>query len=391
MALKQIAYKYPCYPNKQQEQQLNIEFNAARAVYNWGLATRKGVYQKKGRSLTYMSKPDGLQKRLTLLKQNPDKYWPEHMGDTGWLKNASLQCLQNKLRDLDSAFMHFFRRLKRNEKPGYPKFKIKGRSNDSVRYNIAHCNYDPNTQRLWLCKQSEKNGFPPLKIKWDRPLPSYPKSCTVSRDSIGQYYIAFTVTMDIEKLPPNGKKVGIDLGVKSVIVTDEGYQSGNPKNTERYAKQLKKLQRQLRLKKKGSKNREKQKLRIAKLHRKIRHSRNHFLHVESKKIILKSDVIAMETLNVKGMLKNKKLSKRIADAGIYEFYRQLEYKADMYGREILKVNQWYPSSKTCSNCGYVYQNLALSERKWKCSECLVVHDRDVNAAKNILHHAITGS
>jgi len=161
---KQRAYKYPCYPNREQEQQLRIEFNAARAVYNWGLATRQGLYKNEKKSISYASKPDGLNKRLTALKKQADEYWPDHMGSPEWLNNASTQCLQNSLRSLDNAYKHFFRRLKNNEKSGYPKFKTKGRSKNSVTYNIVHCTYDHKGQRLWLGKQSRTSGFLLLEL-----------------------------------------------------------------------------------------------------------------------------------------------------------------------------------------------------------------------------------
>lgn len=388
MAIKQLAYKYPCYPNKQQEKQLELEFAAARAVYNWGLATRKGIWEKEKRGIASMSKPDGLGRRLTKLKKKPDEYWPEHMGDTAWLNQASDQCLKNSLRNLDASYKNFFRRVKEGQKPGFPKFKIKGRSRKSVTYNIVHVTYDHDNQQLWLCKQSKQTGFPPLKIKWDRRLPNPPKSCTVSSNSIGKYYISFPVEEDIEALPVVGRMVGVDRGLKDVVVTSDGYKSGNPKNTIRYAKRLKLLQRQLRLKVKGSNNREKQKLKIAKLHRKIADSRNYFLHQETAELIQNADFIGLEKLNVQGMQQNRRLAKGVADASMFELSRQLTYKSDLYGRKVVVIDQWFPSSKTCSGCGHINETLTLATRKWTCSECGMSHDRDINAAKNVLAEAL---
>lgn len=385
---KQRAYKYPCYPNREQEAQLHIEFAAARAVYNWGLATRKGLYEQEAKSISYASKPDGLNKRLTALKKQADEYWPDYMNNPEWLTQASTQCLQNSLRSLDSAYKHFFRRVKANENPGYPKFKIKGRSKNAVTYSIVHCAYDHTSQRLWLSKQSPTSGFPPLRIKWDRPLPSEPVSCNVSQDSIGAYYISFTVTENIVPLPLTGNTVGIDAGLTDTIVTDSGYKSGNPKNTKKYAQQLKKLQRQLRLKTKGSNNREKHKRKIAVVHRKIANSRGHFLHNESIRIIREYDVIGVETLNIKGMLEDGRYSKSVADASLYELQRQLAYKADLYGKQFIKINQWFPSTQQCSSCGHRGRKRPVEERQWDCPECGAHHDRDVNAARNILKEAL---
>jgi len=367
------AYKFPCYPDERQKAQLEIEFAAARAIFNWGLATRKGEYEK---DKTRVSRVD-CNKRLTQLKKHPDEYWPEHMGGTEWLKNASVTVLQYSLINLDTAYKNFFEGTAK-----YPQFKVKGKARNSVTYPISACVYLHEEEKLWLTNQYYRK-MSSLKIKRDRKLPTEPIKVTVSKDRVGNYFISFLVKEDIDPLPKTGKVVGVDVGITDVVITDDGYKSGNPKSTAKYAKKLKKLQRQKRLKEKGSNNQEKLRIKIAKVHKKIADTRLTFLHRESKRLVDEADIISVESLNVQGMMKNRKLSKAIADASMSEFHRQLEYKSQFYGRNFVSIDKWFPSTKTCSSCHHVVDSIPLSDRSWECPECGVKHDRDINAAINI--------
>ena len=224
------AYKFPCYPNEAQQAQLDIEFKAARAVYNWALATCSGEYKEHGKSLNY----NKLNKRLTLLKQQPDEYWlDDHLGHSSWLQNASSQVEQYALKNLTTAFKNFFRRVAKGENPGHPKFKIKGRSNNSVTYPMIACKYNHERKEFWVPKCATKK-FSPLKIKWDRrKLPDSVGdmiTTTISRDNIGKYFISFAVDEPVTPLEKHGLIVGVDVGITDVVVTSESYKSGNFKD-----------------------------------------------------------------------------------------------------------------------------------------------------------------
>lgn len=225
----------------------------------------------------------------------------------------------------------------------------------------------------------------PLTIRWSRPLPegTRPSTVTVSRDTAGRYFVSILVEEDIQPLPPSEQAVGIDLGVHDVVVLDTGEKVGNPKFFHQDEQRLAKAQRRLARKQKGSKNREKARITVARIQARISDRRRDFLHKLSTRIIRENQTVCIESLNVKGMVKNRKLAKAIADVGWGEFVRQLTYKAEWYGRTLVAIDKWYPSSKRCCDCGHVLSSLALDTRHWSCPECGCVHDRDVNAAKNI--------
>jgi putative transposase len=241
-------------------------------------------------------------------------------------------------------------------------------------------------EKLTLAKHRE-----PLPIVWSRPLPKdcKPSRVTVSKDRRGRYFVSILVEEEIQPLAPTEKAVGIDLGLKSFLVTSDGETRSNPKYYARDEKKLARAQRKHARKKKGGKNREKARHKVAKLHARIAETRRDFQHQASTKLIRENQVICLETLTVKGMLKNHCLAKAISDVGWSGFVRQLEYKARWYGRTIVKIDRWYPSSKTCSACKYVFEELTLDIREWMCPQCGTCHDRDSNAACNVLTEGLS--
>lgn len=214
-------------------------------------------------------------------------------------------------------------------------------------------------------------------------MPSVPSTVTVSKDSAGRYFVSCLCEFEPVSLPITAKTVGIDVGLTDLFVTDNGYKTGNPRHTAKYAKCLALLQRRLSKKKKGSKNRAKARVKVARIHAKIADCRMDNLHKLSRKLINDNQVVCIESLKVKNMIRNSKLSKAIADASWGEFVRQLEYKGEWSGRSVVAIDRFFPSSKRCSGCGYTLPKMALNVRSWTCAECGAHHDRDVNAAKNI--------
>jgi putative transposase len=359
MPLVKRAYYYRFYPTAEQAKQLAHTFGCARFVYNWGLATKSAAYEADQTKINYVA----LSSKLTELKK---------AGEHHWLKEVSSVVLQQALRHLDNAFVNFFKGLAQ-----YPNFKKKHHK-QSATYTASGFQYKDG--QLFLAKQSQ-----PLNIRWSRPLPSTPTTVTVSKDAAGRYFVSCLCECETQLLPVSPKAVGIDLGIKSVITTDTGWESGNPKYTQRYELKLAKAQRALAKKKLGSQNRLKTKRKVARINAKIADSRRDFTHKLTTQLIHENQVICMETLRVKNMVKNPKLAKVISDSNWGELSRQLEYKAHWYGRTLVKVDQWFASSKQCStpDCGFKLDHLPLSVREWRCPRCGTVHRRDQNAAGNI--------
>jgi putative transposase len=353
------AYQYRFYPTPEQAHNLACTFGCARFVYNWALKLRKTAYFQEGKKVTH----NQLCAALTALKKEEG---------TAWLKEVSAVPLQQALRHLDTAFTNFF-----EGRAEYP-VKKKKHGVQSASYTSNAFTWDGTA--LTLAKQQE-----PLAIEWSRPLPDgcEPGSVTVTKDKAGRYFVSILVEEEIAPLPPTTKTVGIDLGLKSFLITSDGETIANPKYYAHDEKKLAKVQRQHAKKKKGSKNREKARQKVAKVHARIADTRRDFQQQTSTRLIRENQVICLETLAVKNMLKNHKLAKAIADVGWSEFVRQLEYKAAWYGRTLVRIDRWYPSSKTCSVCGFVLAELDLEVREWTCPACGVWHDRDVNAARNI--------
>ena len=359
------GYKYKLIPNQEQRETLSKYFGCVRFIYNWGLEKKIETYKESGKSISYVQ----LSRELTLLKQQKE---------FAWLKECSSDSLIQSLRNLETAFSKFF---KKNAK--YPKFKSKKHSIDSVKF-MQHVHFDfvnwtvklPKIGKVDLCKN---RTFNQATCKQG--------TTTVSRDHCGTYWCVVTVG-DLQEMPSKAEiskdsSVGIDLGIKDYAILSDGRKFSNPKHLENTKKRLAHLQKVLARKENGSKNYEKMRIKVAKCHRKIANKRNNSLHNISSYIVNNYKTICLEDLNVKRMMHNHHLARAIQDASWGEFTRQLQYKSDWNGDNIIYIGRFEPSSKTCHNCGYVNHNLKLSDRKWVCPQCGEHLDRDINAAINI--------
>ena len=286
--------------------------------------------------------------------------------------------LQQSLRHLEKGFVNFF-----EGRAQYPTYHQKQKRQSATYASKA---FIWNGSTLTLAKHKE-----PLNIVWSRPFPdgSKPSSVTVSKDASGRYFVSILVEENIPPLPMTEKSIGIDLGLKSFLITSDGETIDNPKYYARAEQKLATLQRKHARKKKGSKNRDKARRQVAKHHARIADMRKDFQHQLSTRLVRENQTICLETLAVKNMVKNQCLAKAISDVGWGEFVRQLEYKAKWYGRTVVKIDRFYPSSKTCGACGFVLEELGLEVRAWVCPHCGVCHDRDINAAKNIVTEGLS--
>ncbi len=364
----EYVYRYRLYPNKEQEKFLNIQFGHCRFVYNKLLGISKKEFEEQGIKWNYYE----YKKKLPQLKEE----YP-------FLKEANSQSLQESVKNLDRAYKSFFK-----GEAGFPKFKKK-KSRQTVHI----------PQHFEIERVSKKRGLlkiPKLKtkipIKMHRDIEGQIRIISITKTPDGRYYLNVLTKREIQPLKPTNKTAGIDVGIKEFAIIYDGeniYHIENPKYLQKAEKRLIKLQRQLSRKQKGSKNWEKARQKVARLSSKIVNQRKDFLHKVSAVITKQYDAIVVESLNIKGMIQNKKLSKQIADVSWYEFVRQLEYKARWYGRKIIKADRFYPSSKRCSVCGYKNNQLTLSVRKWQCPVCGTKHDRDENASKNLYHIGLT--
>lgn len=351
------AYKYRFYPTPEQTELLAQTFGCVRFVYNAILRWRTDAFYQRQEKIGYV----GASTRLTEIKKDPE---------LAFLSDVSCVPLQQCLRHQQTAFKNFF-----EGRTKYPVFKSK-RHRQSAEFTRSAFKYRDG--KLYLAKSKT-----PLDIRWSRELPGEPSTVTVSKDSAGRYFVSCLCEFEPSKLPVTPNMTGIDLGLKDLFVTDKGERVGNPRHTAKYAARLAKAQRRLSKKKLGSANRAKARQKVAKLHAKISDCRQDNLHKLSRRLINENQVICVESLKVKNMIRNPKLSKAIADAGWGEFVRQLAYKAEWAGRSLVAIDQWFPSTKRCSDCGHTLSSLPLSVRKWDCPECGAHHDRDHNAAINI--------
>ena len=354
------AYKFRFYPEVQQVEQLAKEFGCARFVWNQGLLRREYAFQQWGVSL---SSAYEISSQITGLKK---------LESHAWLKDATAGVLQQKLIDQDKAFDNFFK-----GRAKFPKFNKKSHA-QGVRYQMDQRTVLNNYRAGELLKLPKLGE---LKVKWSQVPGGIPKMVTVSKSASGKYFVGFMCEVEQDLMPITGKIVGIDVGIKDVVVSSDGFHSGAPKYTYYYQRRLKKAQRILSRKKKGSNGWHKQRLVVARLHETITNSRKDFLHKLTTKLVSENDVICVEDLNVSGMLKNRKLSKAVADVGLFELNRQIEYKSQWYGKKVIKIGRWIPSTKTCSSCGAM-KPMKLSERVYECG-CGLSLDRDLNAAINI--------
>jgi putative transposase len=363
--IQKRAYKDRIYPTNEQKRILARTFCCCRFVYNWGLLQKTVAYYHQQRRLSY----NDLSEALTALKKQEGSLW---------LSEVSSVPLQQALRHLDRAFLNFF-----EGRAAYPTFKKK-RNQQAATYAANAFRWDG--KQLTLAKMDE-----PLSIAWSRPLPNgcKPSSVTVTKDGADRYFVAILVEEDIAHLPQTDATIGADVGLKSFVVLSDGEVVGNPKFFHKDEKKLAKAQRRHAKKQKGSKNRDKARKKVARIHARITDRRRDFSHKLSTRLIRENQTICVESLAVKNMVKNHSLAKAISDVGWSEFVSQLEYKAQWYGRHLVKIDKWYPSSKRCFDCGHILDSLILDVREWTCPECGVHHDRDINAAKNILAVGLT--
>lgn len=356
------AYKYRIYPNQAQKVQIAKTFGCCRFVYNRTLAYRKEAYEKENKPV---SKTDCNNYCNRKLKKEYE-----------WLKEVDKFALTNAIYNMDSAYQKFFK-----EHAGYPKFKSKHDNHRSYTTNYTNGN-------ITVDFEGGKVKLPKLKevrAELHRRFSGQIKSATVSQLPSGKYYVSILVETGHEVLPEGNGRIGLDLGIKDLCITSGGQKYENPKIFSGREKKIKKLQRQLAHKVKGSRNYYKTKKKIALCHEKITNTRKDYLHKISHKIISENQVIVSENLQIKNMVKNHHLAKSISDVSWYGLTRQIEYKAKWNEREYVKIDTFYASSQLCSECGY--QNTYtkdLSVREWVCPVCGAKHDRDINAAKNIL-------
>lgn len=350
------ALKQRFYPNTEQEQLLAQSFGCARVVYNHILRWRTDMYNQAKEKIGYIQ----ANAKLTAMKKLPE---------FEWLNDVSCVPLQQSLRHQQAAFSNFFA-----GRAKYPTFKKKSRK-QSIELTKSAFKYKDD--KIYIAKSKQ-----PLDIRWSRELDNEPSTITISKDCAGRYFVSMLCEFKPKNLKKTKNSVGIDLGINSLFITDQGRKINNPRWTAKYAAQLAKRQRALSKKKLGSKNRAKARLNVARIHAKISDCRLDNLHKLSRELINENQVVSVETLKVKNMIRNPKLSKHIADASWGEFVRQLEYKAEWGKRDLVKIDQWFPSSKRCSSCGLINDSLVLDDREWLC-KCGAHWDRDINAAINI--------
>lgn len=366
--MKTRTYKYKIKPTYKQQECLIKAFGCCRFIYNWGLEQKVQTYKQTKKAIGYVE----LAHELTKLKND---------GEHEWLKEVNNVSLQQSLRNLDAAFVRFFR-----EKKGFPKFKSKKNAKDSAKYiSGVHFDFDewkvkiPKCGWVRLCKNKSFD----LNMKYG--------TLTVSKDHCGEYWCSIVVYNVEEKSRAkisDKTAVGIDLGIKDYAILSDGTKYGNSKFLEKGYKKLKKLQQLFARTEKKSNRHEAMRLKVAKQYRIIANRRANFLHKLSTDLIKRYDTICLENLNVEGMMKNHRLANSIQSAAWSEFVRQLEYKSDWYGKNVVFIGRFEPSSKTCSKCGYIKNDLTLKDREWICPICGEHHDRDVNAAINIKDFAL---
>ena len=366
--MKTRAYKYKLKPTFKQQECLNKAFGCCRFIYNWGLDKKIQSYKQEKKTIGYVE----LAHELTKLKND---------GEHEWLKEVNNVSLQQSLRNLDAAFVRFFR-----EKKGFPKFKSKKKNIESAKYiSAVHFDFEewkvkvPKCGWVKLCKNKAFD----LTMKYG--------TLTITKDKCGDYWCSIVV-YDVEEKPKtkvsDDTAVGIDLGIKDYAILSDGTKYGNPKFLEKGQNRLKLLQQRFSKTNKDSNRHKVLRLKVAKQYRKIVNRRSDFLHKLSADLVNRFDTICLENLNVGGMLKNRHLANSIQSAAWNEFVRQIQYKSEWNGKNVIFIGRFEPSSKTCSSCGYIKSDIKLSDREWICPKCGEHHDRDVNAAINIKDFAL---
>ena len=354
------SYKFRLTPTKKQEELFAQHFGHTRYVYNYFLNQRKEQYLENKKSDGYYAQC----KSLTKLKREED---------TSWLKEAYSHSLQFTLKSLDSAYVNFFK-----GRAKFPRFKSrKYKSSFTVPDNV-----DIVDGKLKIPKFREG-----IKVNIHREIKGKIGKAIITKTSSGKYFVSIHTQQEIKQVEKRDKQVGIDLGLKDFVITSDNKKFKNNRYTKKYAKKLRKAQQHFSRKQKGSNGFERQRIKVARIHEKIANSRLDNLHKVSYELVRDNGLIAVEDLNVKGMVKNRKLSKHIADASWGKFVELLEYKCDWYGRDLVKIDRFFPSSKTCSECGWINQDLNLSVRSWACANGHDL-DRDLNASKNVLKEGL---
>ena len=358
MTLKAFSYRF--YPTPEQESLLRRTLGCARLVYNRALAVRTEAWYTEQKRVGYAETSS----MLTEWKKTEE---------LDFLNEVSCVPLQQCLRHLQAAYTNFF-----DGRAKYPNFKKK-RNGGSAEFTKSAFKFRDG--QVYLAKSTQA-----LPIRWSRTLPNgaTPSTITVKLAPSGRWSVSLLVDVEIEKLPKTGDRVGIDLGITSLLALSTGEKIANPKGFKTKYRKLRRAQKALIRKQKGSNNRYKARLKVAKVHQQITDARKDYLHKLTTRLVRENQTIAVEDLAVKNMIKNPKLAASISDASWGELVRQLDYKCDWYGRTLVKIDRWFPSSKQCGNCGHIVDKLPLNIREWDCPSCGTHHDRDINAAKNIL-------
>lgn len=356
MKLIHKAYKFRIYPTAKQKELLAGHFGACRFLYNRFLNLRKDTYLKDGTSLNYYDNA----KELTLLKKQPEYIW---------LNEINSQSQQSALRNLEVAYNKFYRKETK-----FPRFKTKY---DDQSFSVPQ-GFKIENNKLFFAKFREG-----IKISLHKQIKGRQLFVTVSKTPTNEYYVSITCEVEHVSYKKTGSEIGIDTGIKDLAILSDGTKYDNIRPLKTRIKELKYNQRQLSKKQKGSKSRKKQQKKLASVHQKVKNVRKDYLHKVSTEIIKSHDVICIEDLAVKNMMKNHKLAQALADVSLGTFYTMLTYKANWNDKTIVKIDRFFPSSKTCSNCDHVHQDLTLKDREWTCTNCNTQHDRDHNAAINI--------
>ena len=357
----QRAFRYRFYPTPEQESLLRRTLGCCRLVYNKALAARTEGFFQRGERISYAQ----TDRMLTAWKKDEELVF---------LNEVSSVPLQQALRHLQTAFGNFW-----EKRTGYPTFKKK-RGGGSATYTRSAFRFRDG--QIFLAKCSE-----PLPIRWSRQLPegAEPSSVVVSLHPSGRWHISLKVDdPTVQPLPPVERSIGLDMGISALVTDSDGNTIANPRTMDRLRKQMRRAQKALSRKVKGSNNRHKARTRVARLHARMADIRQDNLHQLTTRLIGENQTIVVEDLNIRGMVKNHSLARAINDASWSELIRQLSYKAEWYGRKLVKVDRFFPSSKTCSSCGHLLDKLPLQVRSWECPSCGATHDRDHNAARNIL-------
>ena len=367
MTLCNIAFKFRVYPTKEQQILINKTFGCCRFVYNHFLATRRDAWVNNKESINYK------QTSTMLTKLKKDEQYK-------WLKEVDCMSLQNSLQDLDRAYKNFF-----EKRAKYPRFKLK---------RVHAQSYRTRNNSNSICIIGNKIKLPKIglvRAKIHRNVVGRILNATISRTATDKYFVSLCVEVDKSTLmhPNAGGIIGIDVGLSSLYTDSNGKKVNNHRAFKRRARRLKLTQQRLSRKKKGSKNYEKQRKKVARVHEKIANTRKDYTNKQSSILVHENQIIAIETLHVKNMVKNHKLANAIYDACWAELFRQLQYKAEFTGSMVLEIDPFYPSSQLCSCCGHKNPDVKnLGIRMWTCPNCGTIHDRDINAAKNILRQAL---